>query len=435
MRARAVMVLGTGSHVGKSLMATALCRIFARAGYRVAPFKSQNMSLNSAATAEGLEIGRAQALQAEAAGVAARVAMNPVLIKPTGEMSSQIVVRGEVWGRVTAKEYFARRVEELWPVVCASYEELAAEFEVIVIEGAGSPAEINLKAHDIVNMRVAAMAEATCLLVGDIDRGGVFASLLGTVELLEPDEQARIGGFMVNKFRGDVGLLEPGLRMMEERMGKPCLGVVRYLPGLVLEEEDSLGMEGRRLCRVGDGGGCGEASAGGGGGVSDVLELYGLRFAAGGAGGHGAVLPDGGGDDGGGCRGAAGEQADGGGPPMDAGQWYGGGGAGACGAGTGGGGVWRDADAGGVYRGPGGDGACGGGAGDGAAADPDDDAGAEGDFARGGICHCGGSFWERHDGGRSTGVRDPPGGDGVRRGCGEVRGAAEADGGGVGRGA
>jgi len=244
VRARAVMVLGTSSHVGKSLIAVALCRIFAQEGYRVAPFKSQNMSLNSAATADGLEIGRAQALQAEAAGIAATAEMNPILIKPTGEMCSQIVVRGNVWGRLTAAEYFERRVEELWPVVQESYEALAAAFDVIVIEGAGSPAEINLKAHDIVNMRVAAMADASCLLVGDIDRGGVFASLLGTVELLEPGEQARIRGFAINKFRGDVRLLEPGVRIMVERMGKPCVGVVRYMAGLALEEEDSLGLAG-----------------------------------------------------------------------------------------------------------------------------------------------------------------------------------------------
>src|ERR1700679_3100442 len=154
MRARAIMILGTGSHVGKSLLTTALCRIFAQQGYRVAPFKSQNMSLNSAATIEGLEIGRAQALQAEAAGVAASVHMNPILIKPSGESSSQVMVRGKIWGRVSAADYHQRRVEELMPAVCESYEILAAQYDVIILEGAGSPAEINLKEHDIANMRM-----------------------------------------------------------------------------------------------------------------------------------------------------------------------------------------------------------------------------------------------------------------------------------------
>jgi adenosylcobyric acid synthase len=238
------MVLGTSSHVGKSLITAALCRIFAQQGVRVAPFKSQNMSLNSAATVEGLEIGRAQALQAEAAGIAPSVHMNPVLLKPSGEMTSQIVVRGRIWGKLNASDYQRRRVEELMPVVRESYEALAAEYEVIILEGAGSPAEINLKQHDIVNMRMAELADASCLLVGDIDRGGVFASLLGTVELLDRQEQTRIQGFLINKFRGDLALLEPGVRMMEDRLQKPCLGVVPYLDQLLLEEEDSLGLPG-----------------------------------------------------------------------------------------------------------------------------------------------------------------------------------------------
>jgi adenosylcobyric acid synthase len=242
MRARAIMVLGTGSHVGKSLMVAALCRIFAQHGVRVAPFKSQNMSLNSAATVEGLEIGRAQALQAEAAGIPASVHMNPILLKPSGAMRSQVVVRGKIWGTLSASDYHLRRVEELLPLVRESYETLAAEYDVIILEGAGSPAEINLKQHDIVNMRMAELADAHCILLGDIDRGGVFASLLGTVELLDPDEQRRISGFAINKFRGDLKLLEPGLRMMEERIQKPCLGVVPYLQNLVLDEEDSLGL-------------------------------------------------------------------------------------------------------------------------------------------------------------------------------------------------
>src|SRR5580692_8653250 len=213
--ARAIMVLGTSSHVGKSLLTAALCRIIAQRGYSVAPFKSQNMSLNSAATIEWLEIGRAQALQAEAAGIQASVHMNPILLKPSGAMSSQVVVRGKIWGTLSASDYHLRRVEELMPIVRESYETLATEYDVIVVEGAGSPAEINLKHHDIVNMRIAELADARCLLVGDIDRGGVFAALLGTVELLDPHEQARIQGFAINKFRGDVKLLEPGVRMME----------------------------------------------------------------------------------------------------------------------------------------------------------------------------------------------------------------------------
>jgi adenosylcobyric acid synthase len=236
------MVLGTSSHVGKSLLTAALCRIFAQHGYRVAPFKAQNMSLNSAATIEGLEIGRAQALQAEAAGVAPSVHMNPILIKPAGDTSSQIVVRGKIWGRVTAADYHLRRVEELLPVVRESFEILTSQYDVIVLEGAGSPAEINLKQHDIANMRMAEMADASCILVGDIDRGGVFASLLGTMQLLEPEERERIRGFVINKFRGDASLLEPGVLMIEERLRKPCIGVVPYLPSLMLEEEDSLGL-------------------------------------------------------------------------------------------------------------------------------------------------------------------------------------------------
>jgi len=236
------MVLGTSSHVGKSLLTAALCRIFADQAVSVAPFKSQNMSLNSSATVEGLEIGRAQALQAEAARIPASVHMNPILLKPAGNMTSQVVVRGKIWGRLSASDYHQRRVEELLPIVRESYEILAAQHEVIILEGAGSPAEINLKEHDIVNMRMAELADAVCLLVGDIDRGGVFASLLGTVQLLDATEQTRIGGFLINKFRGDIALLEPGVRMIENRLQKPCLGVIPYIHDLALEEEDSLGL-------------------------------------------------------------------------------------------------------------------------------------------------------------------------------------------------
>jgi adenosylcobyric acid synthase len=244
--ARALMVLGTASHAGKSIITAALCRIFADDGYRVAPFKAQNMSLNSAATPDGREIGRAQALQAEACRVPARAEMNPVLIKPSSDTGSQIVLLGRIWGQVTAANYHQRRVEELFPVVLESYQKLASEYELIILEGAGSPAEINLREHDIVNMRMARAAGAACLLVGDIDRGGVFASLLGTLELLEPSDRALIRGYAVNKFRGDISLLRPGLTMMEPRLGIPCAGVIPYLHDLGLDEEDGVAVEDRR---------------------------------------------------------------------------------------------------------------------------------------------------------------------------------------------
>jgi adenosylcobyric acid synthase len=239
------MVLGTASHVGKSIIAAALCRIFADDGYRVAPFKAQNMSLNSAATPGGHEIGRAQALQAEACRIAAQPEMNPILLKPSGDASSQVVLLGRVWGQVSAANYHLLRVHDLFPIVCESYRKLAEAYDLIVLEGAGSPAEINLKASDIVNLRMARAASAACLLLGDIDRGGVFASLLGTLELLDLDERALIKGFAINKFRGDPDLLRPGIAMMEERIGLPCLGVIPYLHDLGLEEEDSVALEER----------------------------------------------------------------------------------------------------------------------------------------------------------------------------------------------
>lgn len=243
------MILGTASHVGKSILTAALCRILTDDGYRVAPFKAQNMSLNSAATPDGREIGRAQALQAEACRIPSRVEMNPVLIKPSSDSSSQVVVMGRVWGQVSAADYHQRRVEELFPVVAEAYETLAREHDIIVLEGAGSPAEINLKDHDIVNMRMAKAANAACLLVGDIDRGGVFASLLGTVELLDAGERALLRGFVVNKFRGDVRLLEPGIEMIARRIQLPCAGVVPHLPDLGLDEEDSVALADRpRAC-------------------------------------------------------------------------------------------------------------------------------------------------------------------------------------------
>jgi adenosylcobyric acid synthase len=245
-RARALMVLGTASHVGKSIVAAALGRILSDRGFRVAPFKAQNMALNSAATVDGGEIGRAQALQAEACRIPATVDMNPILIKPGSETGAQVMVRGRVWGQVTARDYHQRRVEELFPVVLACYQRLAAAHDVVVIEGAGSPAEINLKAHDIVNMRMAAAADAACLLVGDIDRGGVFASLLGTMAILDHRERQRVRGFVINKFRGDPDLLRPGVATIERRLRRRCLGVIPYLPAIGLDEEDSVALEDRQ---------------------------------------------------------------------------------------------------------------------------------------------------------------------------------------------
>jgi adenosylcobyric acid synthase len=245
-RARSLMVLGTASHVGKSIVTAGLGRILADDGYRVAPFKAQNMSLNSAVTPDGLEIGRAQALQAEACRIAARVEMNPILIKPSSDTGAQIVVLGRIWGHLTARDFHQGRVEEVASVVLESYARLATDHDVIVIEGAGSPAEINLKHHDIVNMRMAIAADAACLLVADIDRGGAFASLLGTLELLPDNERALIRGFIINKFRGDISLLKSGIEVFEQRIQLPCLGVIPYLHNLDLDEEDGVSLDSRR---------------------------------------------------------------------------------------------------------------------------------------------------------------------------------------------
>ena len=236
--AKCIMVQGTTSNAGKSLTVAALCRIFAQDGYRVAPFKSQNMALNSFITADGMEMGRAQVVQAEAAGLAPDVRMNPILLKPTSDCGSQVIVNGKPIGNMRAAEYF-RFKTQLIPDIMQAYNSLAAENDIIVIEGAGSPAEINLKAQDIVNMGMAKLADAPVLLVGDIDRGGVFASLYGTVELLEPDERARIKGLIINKFRGDPAILEPGLDMLEEKVHIPFVGVVPYLH-VDIDDEDSL---------------------------------------------------------------------------------------------------------------------------------------------------------------------------------------------------
>jgi adenosylcobyric acid synthase len=241
----ALMVLGTASHVGKSILTAGLGRVLADDGYRVAPFKAQNMSLNSAATPDGGEIGRAQALQAEACRAVPSLDMNPVLLKPSTDTGAQVMLLGKIWGQVTASDYHTRRVEQLFPQVLDAYKRLAAEHDLILLEGAGSPAEINLREHDIVNMRMAHAADAACLLIGDIDRGGVFASLLGTLELLEPEDRARIRGFIINKFRGDESLLRPGVAMIERRLGLPCVGVVPFLRDLGLDEEDGVAMEDR----------------------------------------------------------------------------------------------------------------------------------------------------------------------------------------------
>ena len=238
-----LMVQGTASHVGKSTLVTALCRVLRQDGYRVAPFKSQNMALNSYVAAEGGEIGRSQAVQAEAAGVEPSTDMNPILLKPEGDSRSQVVVNGRSIGSRSALEY-QRTKRELWPTVTAALDRLRARYDVVVAEGAGSPAEINLRHVDLANMRVAGYARAPVLLVGDIDRGGVFASLLGTLELLEPAERALVLGFAINKFRGDPTILAPGLEMLRERTGVPVLGVLPYLRDLDLPEEDSLGLDG-----------------------------------------------------------------------------------------------------------------------------------------------------------------------------------------------
>ncbi len=236
--AKVIMIQGTMSNVGKSLITAGLCRIFREDGYRVAPFKSQNMALNSYVTRDGLEMGRAQAMQAEACGIQPTVFMNPVLLKPTTDMGSQVIVNGKPIGNMPATEYFSFKTK-LVPEIKRAFNILSEQNDIIVVEGAGSPAEINLKQDDIVNMGLAKLIDAPVLLVGDIDRGGVFAQLYGTVALLEKEERDRIKGLIVNKFRGDRSILEPGIRMLEDVCQKKVLGVIPY-GNFDIEEEDSL---------------------------------------------------------------------------------------------------------------------------------------------------------------------------------------------------
>ena len=238
-----LLVAGTHSDAGKSVVVAGICRWLAREGVKVAPFKAQNMALNSFVTREGAEIGRAQAAQAAAAGIEPEAAMNPVLLKPSAERETQVIVRGKPWAIATARSYGAMK-KELLPIVLDSLSDLRRRFDVVVCEGAGSPAEINLRPNDIANMGLARAADLPVVVVGDIDRGGLFASLYGTLALLSPDDQALVGGFLVNKFRGDPAVLEPGLRQMSRMTGRPFLGTLPHARGLsLLDGEDSLALE------------------------------------------------------------------------------------------------------------------------------------------------------------------------------------------------
>ncbi len=243
------MIQGTGSGVGKSVLCAALCRIFFQDGLRVAPFKSQNMSLNSFVTRDGREMARSQVVQAEAAGIEPCAEMNPLLLKPNSDTGCQVILNGKVMGDYTAAQYGSYQ-RDIWPVIQNSYHRLASTYGVVVIEGAGSPAEVNLKDRDFVNMRTAEMANAPVILAADIDRGGVFASIVGTLELLEPHERARIKGFLMNKFRGDVSLLVPGLEFVHQKTGIPVLGVVPFFRDMYIHEEDGVPLEASSECGV-----------------------------------------------------------------------------------------------------------------------------------------------------------------------------------------
>ncbi|HEY9621217.1 MAG TPA: cobyric acid synthase CobQ [Crinalium sp.] len=238
---KAIMVVGTTSHAGKSLLTAALCRILCRRGWRVAPFKGQNMALNAYVTASGGEIGHAQAVQAWAAGVAPRVEMNPILLKPQGDMTSQVILKGRAIGRVAAADYYEQFFETGWQAIEESLNRLGDEFDLVVCEGAGSPAEINLKHRDLTNMRIAKHLKAPTLLVVDIDRGGAFAHVVGTLELLDPDERELIKGIIINKFRGQRSLLQPGITWLEERIGIPVVGVIPWIDQ-AFPAEDSLSL-------------------------------------------------------------------------------------------------------------------------------------------------------------------------------------------------
>lgn len=236
---KSLMLMGTASNVGKSILCTAFCRIFTQDSYRTAPFKAQNMSLNSAATPTGKEIGRAQAVQAEACGIPPHEFMNPVLLKPSGRMNSQVVLRGQVHRQMSAADYFNEEKGELWEAVRQSYQELDKQADIVVIEGAGSPVEMNLKPRDLANMRTAEMADAAVLLTADIDRGGVFASVVGTLQLLSEQERKRVKGILINKFRGDLSFFHEGIELLEHLSGIPVVGVIPFMEDLSIDEEDA----------------------------------------------------------------------------------------------------------------------------------------------------------------------------------------------------
>jgi len=236
------MVQGTGSYVGKSVIVSALCRIFKQDGFRVAPFKAQNMALNSFVTQEGGEMGRAQVTQAEAAGIEPSVDMNPVLLKPSGDIKAQVIVRGKPIGNMSGKEYYRHRPRFL-KIIKESFQRLSNDYDIVVIEGAGSPAEVNLRKNDVVNMAMARIADCPVILVGDINVGGVFAWLVGTLELLTAAERRRIKGVIINKFRGDINILKPGLDFLEKKISKPMLGVIPYFHDINIPEEDSIARE------------------------------------------------------------------------------------------------------------------------------------------------------------------------------------------------
>ena len=242
--AKAIMVQGTGSDVGKSILVCALCRIFRQEGLKVAPFKVQNMSNNSYVTAGGREMGRAQVVQAEAAGILPEVEMNPILLKPSGNNGSQIITMGKPLRHMTAHEYYENK-DTMLDIAKKAYDSLSCEYDVIVIEGAGSPAEININDNDIVNMKIAEIADAPVILVTDIERGGSFAWIVGTLELLNSDERDRVMGVIINKFRGDIGILESGITMLEERIKIPVLGVLPYFTDIDVDDEDSVSLDNR----------------------------------------------------------------------------------------------------------------------------------------------------------------------------------------------